>query len=263
VCDILHKFEYNETCFGLEIELNNEDNIQEAIKYTKKNLNIPHIWKEDGSLSNGGELVLAPCDRERLSSLNWRKILKELHSLGCRGYDSGECGIHIHASKTEFNHLSYNEFNTLILDFLISQRQFLKPFSQRKKFNYCELPKDYNDTEWLLESRYRAINVLPDSTYEFRVYRSTTDYERFYASLQFTFLAHKYLVFQARNPTSKLKLKDYLMQNRNEHKPIFDYLIKTDLINLLDQDFTRNNFIKERKKHHVHHISQQEQEIAA
>jgi hypothetical protein len=248
----------------LEIELNidEKDNLQYAIRYTKDHISIPHIWKQDGSLSNGGELVLAPCDRERLSSLNWRTILKDLRNLGCRGYDSGECGIHIHVSKTEFNHLSSDEFNALILDFLLSQRPFLKPFSQRKKFNYCELPEDFCDIQWLLNSRYRAINVLPTNTYEFRIYRSTTDYQRFYASLQFTFLAHKYLVYQARNKTSNLHLKDYLLQNKNEHKPIFDYLIKSDLINLLDRNFTRNHFNIERKKYYVRYISYHQQSNA-
>lgn len=188
-----------ELFFGLEIELDCDtdyvlDNIEDTLDPDK------YYFKEDGSI-NGFEIVTHPMTFEKLKKENFRSKLETLSNLGAKAYSAGNCGLHIHVSKNEIN--AFNVWK-MIMFFAKCQSQVIK-ISQRtgtEMSRWCKIfqPEEYrhwNDSAIVLKGqdwssggpynmeRYAAINCRRSSTIEFRIFRGTLGFDRFWASVEF------------------------------------------------------------------------------
>ena len=219
--------------FGFELEFNFDSDANDDVISVTNRSGLPHVWMKDGSLSDGAELISKPIDREYLKKTNLKSLLKSLHRIGCRSYESGECGIHIHVNKTLLINTYGNQerLDLAIFQFLKQYADFLKAFSKRSDDSlnrYAQLPSRTDNTRWLKGERYRAINTCPSETIEFRLYRGTTDYNRTYASILLSLAIHDYLLYLGTNSTSNISLGRFL-SSCLEYQFLTDYIIKQDL----------------------------------
>ena len=146
--------------------------------------------KHDGSLHNGMEFVTHPCTPQfHLSNIDYDKFFKRVQRLS--GESSANSGLHVHVNRDFFK--GNNEI-AKIIRFVENNFDTLMLFACRtnEDSNWCreyglevkELSQIYNEARSQNE-KYRAINLCPSNTVEFRMFRSTQDVERIHAYIQF------------------------------------------------------------------------------
>lgn len=182
----------NALYLGMEWELNFPSEKEAAIKKTVEHyLSQRYIWKRDGSIYSGGaELVLTPMTLQAFREVNLKELCNCLKLSGATGYDYGECGIHVHASMDQASPKTIRK----VMAWFMVNRKFVRRFSKRtiSSINHwAKIPynlkiwfEGYTDDVSSSYNRHIAINRT-DKTWEFRVFRSTTRYERIKAILHF------------------------------------------------------------------------------
>jgi hypothetical protein len=215
---------------GIELELNfSESDFEEINDITRKYLNKKYIWKEDGSIGEGGELVLTPMTYSHLKTINFKEYFKELKEHGVTSYEGGQCGLHVHISENSLdNYYKHALFYSM-------NQAYLKKFSQRtqsqlSKWCAFETPNRGSGNH----DRYRAVNRTSD-TLEFRIFRGTIDYRRFKCSLLFVeslnnFLRTKPIRLMEQKPPTWKDFVVYL-RNRGQYSYLVKYLEFKELIN--------------------------------
>lgn len=130
---------------------------------------------------NGCELVTTPQTYDALAQKDWRAALNAMRDAKLTAYKSGLCGLHIHISRP------VNESITAKMRaFLVSQQGWLIPFSARtpeQLDRFAAFRPDYRRNWANNYGRYSALNET-ENTVEFRFFRSTLNYGRFWASVQ-------------------------------------------------------------------------------
>jgi len=182
--------------FGIELEMEfSESRFDRVAKEINKHLAGYWIMKRDGSIGEGGELVTAPMTIGALKEINWKELLASLAKLGARSYQTGRCGLHVHVSLP-YRDIKRGE-NTLRTEntlrgmraFVASQAPWLIPFTKRQPkalSEFAKIPTDWKRTwGYIGGNRYVALNQTPE-TIEFRLFRGTLDYDRFWASVLLT-----------------------------------------------------------------------------
>lgn len=177
----------NVVYLGIELEMNFKlKDFEKIADIVKKYFPKNHIFKNDGSIGEGAELVLAPYTLNSLKKVNLRAMLKELVDAGATSYKSHKCGIHIHCGEKD--PIVINKIRAL---FAHSYDEIFK-FSKRRKdeFNqWCQIPnhgdlkKRFSPEKWT--GKYTAVNSSPKHTTEFRFFRGTLNYDRFKANMLF------------------------------------------------------------------------------
>ncbi len=205
---IFHKEEYEnnkgvyykkQTAYlGVEIEVDtpndSANNVAEACDLLH---NEDYTYLKEDSSIDGFEIVTHPSTFETLKNkYNWREKLTQLQDNGARGYDSGDCGIHVHVTKSAYQPIVWWK----AIKFMSKCESQILKFSQRgDNLSYCRI-KDVYDYDNGAEcnfikqyprnsnTRYLALNFGDrQPTGEFRIFRSTTHHERFWASIEFSY----------------------------------------------------------------------------
>lgn len=182
----------NTTYHGIELEMAFKETSTSAIfNYTNEYLKHKHLWMQDGSIcERGAELITTPMTLQYArQNIKWREYLAKLSELGCRSYEPGTCGLHVHIS----HNAPYNRKRFIfgkIARFFIANRSRLFKFSQRSEESFEEfanIPHAYNE----FCGKYCAVSEH-SSTLEFRLYRGTLDYKRFWVSVQFSYAVYEF-----------------------------------------------------------------------
>ena len=159
--------------------------------------------KRDGSLTEGCEIVTQPCTPDyHLHSGMWEKVTKTCLDYRATSHDNGDCGLHIHVSKSFFgdNNAAY-DCAYLIDTWLTANRMMFQKFSRRSHYQLSEWAR-FSDVEYLKEythrqklvkyvsdkgrSRYLALNTMNSATIEFRLWRGTLNLTTLYATIELT-----------------------------------------------------------------------------
>lgn len=190
---------------GVEAEMDlggeDEEKIQEIIEDFGEQYCVAC---EDGSLTDGFELISCPANLDNhLTTLNWRGAFTTARMLGYKAHDPGTCGLHVHVDRKFFYNsmLSSTEIEGAMFIVLKNNVDWIKRFSRRFKYGYCEIngeddgetiknmedyDKKWNKKEALRKrDRYKAINFSRSDTIEFRIFRGTLNIDTLYATLQF------------------------------------------------------------------------------
>ena len=189
--------------FGIELETDDYPSLSRAGDAL---LALPEhdklfYMKRDGSLHNGGiEIVTHPATLDyHRNEFCWDKITKLVKAHGGKSHYTETCGLHIHFDKYALGpyHSPTNDENTLKLLFLIekhwdkllifsrrsiSQLRFTAPFDD--KFRTYTIAQ-FNEAKhrW---GRHKVLNIHPDRTYEFRLFRGTLNVNTLLASIELT-----------------------------------------------------------------------------
>lgn len=189
--------------YGLEVEIDDGSNKQDAAEDISE-AGGDHIYlKEDGSLSyEGFEIVTHPATLEyHVNKFPWADICRVALSYGYRSHDTDTCGLHIHASRSMFGNTEDEQDLTIAKIILLIDRWYdtkIVKFARRDlskmrrwadKPNADIRPEDSNidavyKSKKHASDRYRAVNLCNYHTVEFRFFRGTLRRDTIIASIQ-------------------------------------------------------------------------------
>lgn len=191
--------------FELEVEARNGSRYEGA-EIAQDTLGATAYMKDDGSLSDGFEIVTHPHTLEKYQKEFKWEVLTKLKAEGYRSWNTSSCGLHVHVSRTAFGTADINReaailarqshelrFMKLIYD---NQRQ-VERIAGRSNNNYAS----FQDKGRLVRKvkygnqsngRYSAINTENDSTIEVRVFKGSLRKERVLSALEFVTAAVEY-----------------------------------------------------------------------
>lgn len=189
-------FSRPKTYVGVELELEtSEDERFDNYKSIPASYLPQFLWKYDGSLTNGAELVTPPMTFDYHRTIDYRKMLTEL-SYHCTSHKTGNCGIHIHVSRPSAQIVSR------IADFYLLNHSNLLKFSRRNGWNrFCRFPdscycneeslRRYDGCYWFRDyGHYAAFNIENRTTVEHRIFRGSLNPIRFLGALQLVEVIH-------------------------------------------------------------------------
>ena len=197
--------------FELELEtsgrVSRNDCAEFVLNTINTNTNDIVYLKEDGSLDHGIEIVSHPMTLGfAMEHFAWDGI-SGLIKKGCKSWDTGTCGLHIHLSRSAFKdekHLF--KFFKLILDNADEIKRFAGRDSQRwanfDKSYFLNSWNDYDENgnyvvrtssslmkfaknEERNNERYCAINLLNRHTVELRFFKPSLNPKTVQSALQF------------------------------------------------------------------------------
>jgi hypothetical protein len=170
------------TFYGIELETDRHNPSTRAADIADAGIPESFYCKEDGSLTHGFEMVSHPGTWQHWSKLDW-SFLKTLKRGGYRSYDTETCGMHVHVSKSALTRLD----ELKLLEFFKANDEFIVYISRRKRHllkqwagvchggrrTLIEKAKGCDAGEH--SARYTAVNLVPEKTVEFRIFRGTLD----------------------------------------------------------------------------------------
>lgn len=153
--------------------------------------------KRDGSVGRGEcgfELVTHPFNWEWLqdNKSHLISVLDDLRSWG-RSYNAeSSCGLHIHMSRKDVSQMHLYRMLKLVFDnpglmFLLSRRRLSELQYYAKLYDVRNATVDTIANKFLKKkdfSRYYALNIVPEETIEFRIFRGTLSYHGVMRALQ-------------------------------------------------------------------------------
>jgi hypothetical protein len=213
--------------FELEVESNGDD--YDGPELVQSYLGDLAYFKEDGSLNDGFEIVTHPMTLAYAHSMNW-EWTQGLLDKGYRSWDRSTCGLHVHVDRRGFNGRLHQYSFTLLLmrnkalSYLIAGRQG-NSYASFDRSNRLEIPKHLKGQNNYAQ-RYSAVNVLPTSTLEVRMFRGSLKKERILAALEYVHSAVEY----SRGARSGVGAEEYLtapafVQWLRGHKDLYPNLL--------------------------------------
>lgn len=188
---------------GIELETESESRFDMARDLRASRFGHLLTCKRDGSLTHGCEIVTQPCTPDyHLSSGMWGLITQTCLYYDATSHDNGDCGLHIHVSKSFFGSRdSAYECAYLIDTWLTANSSAFQTFSRRStyqlsewaRFSDVDYPKDATHNQKMVKytldkgySRYLAINTTNAATIEFRLWRGTLNLQTLRATIELT-----------------------------------------------------------------------------
>jgi hypothetical protein len=202
--------------FGFELEVESRGNGRYAgAMIAQESLGGHAYLKDDGSLSDGFEIVTHPHTLEKYhTDFNWN-VLDTLKNNGYRSWNTRTCGLHVHISRTAFgdardpwnSRLSSSQRSQLILKRQAHELRFMKliydnqrqveRISGRSNNSYATFQDKGNLVRKVKEGyqgngRYSAINTENDDTIEVRVFKGSLRKERVLSAIEFVHAVVEY-----------------------------------------------------------------------
>ena len=221
--------------FELEVEARNESRYTGA-EIAQDILGSHAYMKDDGSLSDGFEIVTHPHTlSDYQTDFNWEFIPK-LKREGFRSWNTDTCGLHVHVSRTAFG-TGESPWGRVDRDQLILKRQshelrFMKLIydNQRQVERIAGRSGNtyatFQDKGKLVpkvkfgnqsSGRYSAINTENDATLEVRVFKGSLRKERVLSALEFVTACVEYTrdlkVTSKNQALSWLRFTAYVSEN--------------------------------------------------
>lgn len=185
--------------FGVELEVDGagESYANARMVLEKANACEDHAYcKHDGSLDSGFEIVTHPMSLEyQCQNMPWGEVLDSLKDMGYTSHNAGTCGLHCHISRDALGDTQEEQEDTIarILYFLEKHWEELVKFSRRTqnqlerwaaRYGYKDSPKEILKKAKGGYGRYTCLNLSPDETIEFRMFRGTLKKNTILATLQ-------------------------------------------------------------------------------
>ena len=173
---------------GFELETENSDGEYVEAKICASEIHsifndIPISTEEDGSLDDGFELITSPMTYEFHNKLSkeYTEVMETYNKYNM--ISNNHCGLHVHINRNYFDDVDAGILN--ILTIFDKFWHDLERFSRRDINRLDRWAKKPSGTpeQFLNESkrgrtnRYSAVNLCNDNTIEFRIFKSTTDWD--------------------------------------------------------------------------------------
>lgn len=176
---------------GIELEL--EEVNESKLMKVHEALGNHCIFKRDGSLSQGIEIVSRPATRKEHEE-EYAKFFACDHNLKAKS----NCGIHIHLDRRGMSFLQLGK----IVEFMNKDDNlvFVSRLAGRAPNTYWKIMGE-KDLSWFAEiqnnqgsftGRYSVVNLENKHTAEFRMFKSTTDKGEFFRNIEFVDALHSF-----------------------------------------------------------------------
>ncbi len=203
---------------GVELEIDDGDDVNEAIDDLECAGGSSIYMKHDGSLGDSGiEIVTHPATLDyHMYKFPWKKIIEAAKNNGYSSHDAGTCGLHVHVGREELGNTEAEQNDTVKKVIILVERYWgeVVNFSRRKDSQINEWASRPDIHDWFAghhseehyrmniaarygRTRYTAINVDNYNTIEFRVFRGTLNYTTLIATLQFVQTLVEYAKFHS------------------------------------------------------------------
>jgi hypothetical protein len=228
---------------GFELEVESDGNSRRDGAEVVTNALGERIYlKEDGSLSDGFEIVTHPHSLDEYQrNFDW-SALSQLRRLGFRSWDTSTCGLHVHVSRTAFGtpntrrdivRIQAHElrFMKLIYD---NERQISRLAGRTSSYATFEdkgrlVSKIKHGTQH--NGRYSAINSENSATLEVRVFRGSLKPERVLMALELVQCAVEYTrglhVSASNKALSWMMFTRYVVDNASMYPHLFAAMEKS------------------------------------
>ena len=200
--------------FELEVEARNGSRYEGA-EIAQNTLGATAYMKDDGSLSDGFEIVTHPHTLEKYQKEFKWEVLTKLKSEGYRSWNTTSCGLHVHVSRTAFGIggdpwsmgittgsrekiiLSRQSHELRFMKLIYDNQRQVERIAGRSNNNYAA----FNDKGRLVRKvkygeqnngRYSAINTENDATIEVRVFKGSLRKERILSAIEFVTASVEY-----------------------------------------------------------------------
>lgn len=221
--------ETKERLYGVELEY-------EGVFARDVNMNLKGfaVAKNDGSISNGVELVTRPA-----CMATQKQMLKKFYD-AVRTQAASNTGMHVHVDKKRLSQFQIG----VIIEFMNNEDNY--PFIEQiagrdfKNNHYCKqnsklkawhgIQYDYDQYKYFRTSnnRYEAINLQKHATIEFRIFSSPESWEEFCAKLSFVDalvdFCNPYITnLSYKNRISWINFKNYVLANLKKYHDLVHY----------------------------------------
>jgi len=183
--------------FGVEIEVHvkEEYSIKDAAEAALETVKEFAILKEDASIHYGFEIVTAPAafsyhmGSEKSPSC-WDKFFDLVDNSDYFAKNSPDCGMHIHISKSALTPMQIGKMVVFVHS--PENRELIEHIAERGSNKYNDFTKEKRITDYYdrtggdKEARYTAVNLLPKTTVEIRIFQTVLNRENIYKNLEFT-----------------------------------------------------------------------------
>lgn len=238
--------------YGFEIEMDSGDTAkcapQDIARVGLEELGRVCYFKRDSSLSRGVECVTHPMSRKAaekfFASEGWKLFRKYAKEKGFDG-DRDTCGLHIHTSK-EYYEKNNNLTGKMLLFFEWHWPELVK-FSRRTQEDLDRWASRYRSIEETdkeggaeekargEDSRYRAINLKPENTVEFRMFRGSLDETIILATLELLHALHETLPSLGWEELREMSWENWLEKFQG-YPYLRKYLEKRGALNVSDDE---------------------------
>jgi hypothetical protein len=145
------------------------------------------FFEEDGSLSNGFEMITQPMGLDMHADW-WRWLEDKSLVRGLRSHDTSTCGLHVHVNKSALNNMQINKMSVFINH--PDNAELIRKISRRYAVSYARILEKKLGRAHRVEgdgydSRYEAFNITNRKTVEFRIFKGTIKYDSLMAALEF------------------------------------------------------------------------------
>lgn len=187
-------------CLGIELEFEYVGASQDDVYSAIKGLNWLYL-KRDGSLSNGLEIVTHPmsfawlCEHRK----DFSRMLNTLRRAGARSHSTRTCGLHVHMSR---HGISNGQLLNMLKVLYENPEKMLKLSRRTRKQidSWARLWVEESDVGAAIKKkihglgivRYEALNLTPNATVEFRLFRGTLMPNTFFGCLEFCMALYLY-----------------------------------------------------------------------
>jgi hypothetical protein len=164
--------------YGIELEVNASEDKAEDIG---ERLGEHAYLKEDGSLTNGFEIVTHPHSRKAMREL-WTRFFDQPVQ-GVTSYKTGQCGLHVHIERKGITDAHLRRM--VVFMNAPENTPFIERVAQRSSNHYSEIKNKSLTTALQCESRYEALNLNNRRTVELRIFRGSYRLDRVMKALDF------------------------------------------------------------------------------
>ena len=237
---------------GFELEVESDGNsIRDGAEVVSNALGERIYLKEDGSLSQGFEIVTHPHSlNEYQTNFDW-SALRQLRRLGFRSWDTSTCGLHVHVSRTAFG-LAHKRSD--IVKVQAHELRFMKLIydNDRQISRLAGRTSNYatfEDKGHLVSKikhgnqnngRYSAINSENSETLEVRVFRGSLKPERVLMALELVQCAVEYTrnlhVNASNKALSWMMFTGYVGANASAYPHLFAAMEKSFMTDSVDEN---------------------------
>ena len=219
--------------FELEVEARNTSR-SEGAELAYEQIGERGYLKEDGSLSDGFEIVTHPHTLNMYqTSFPW-EILDRIKRVGMRSWNTRTCGLHVHVSREAFHVMKGSRVDIVktqghelrFMKLIYDNQRMVERIAGRSNNNYAT----FEDKRKLVakvkygtqsNGRYSAINTENDATLEVRVFKGSLRKERVLSALEFVHSTVEYTrnlkVSGSNNALSWLQYTRYVAENQEQY----------------------------------------------
>ncbi len=190
----------NVRLFGVELEITHkptlegdwsdfddeeEEELEEIAGKIGKHFKGGAVFKWDGSVDSGWEIVTRPFTLQEQREFWHEEKFKMLDKKGFISYTAPHNGMHVHVSRFGLTQLQIAKVIRFIHN--PDNRPFIKKIAQREEKQYAEFSqkKNFNCLKNHQYRKYTAVNLIPQNTIEFRLFKGTLSFAAFHKNLEF------------------------------------------------------------------------------